>query len=106
MQPSLASPSEYSNHRVLGIKRWRSNMPRHRDGDEYPRAYITLKPGKTATKKEIVDYMKGKVAPTKRITGGVVFVDAIPRNPSGKILRKVLRERAAQETKQGVITKL
>jgi acyl-coenzyme A synthetase/AMP-(fatty) acid ligase len=50
--------------------------------------------------------MKGKVAPTKRITGGVVFIDAIPRNPSGKILRKALRERAAQEVKQGISSKL
>ncbi|KAL1957752.1 hypothetical protein VTO42DRAFT_5595 [Malbranchea cinnamomea] len=77
-----------------------------KDGDEYPRAYITLKPGKTATEADIVNYMKDKVAPTKRITGGVVFIDAIPRNPSGKILRKVLRDRAAQELKQGVTAKL
>jgi acyl-coenzyme A synthetase/AMP-(fatty) acid ligase len=77
-----------------------------RDGDEYPRAYITLKAGKTATEEDIVNYMKGKVAPTKRITGGVVFIDAIPRNPSGKILRKALRERAAQEVKQGISSKL
>lgn len=77
-----------------------------RDGDEFPRAYITLKPGKTATEDDIVNYMKGKVAPTKRITGGVVFIDVIPRNPSGKILRKALRERAAQEVKQGLGSKL
>lgn len=71
-----------------------------RDGDEFPRAYITLKANKTATEQDIVDFMNGKVAPTKRITGGVVFIDAIPRNPSGKILRKILRERAVQEVKQ------
>ncbi|KAF3480074.1 4-coumarate-CoA ligase 1 [Arthroderma uncinatum] len=71
-----------------------------RDGEEYPQAYITLKAGATANAKDIVDYMKKNVAPTKRITGGVVFVDVIPRNPSGKILRKVLRERAAQEAQQ------
>ncbi|EFE41233.1 hypothetical protein TRV_04028 [Trichophyton verrucosum HKI 0517] len=68
-----------------------------RDGEEYPRAYITLKAGAKATAKEIIDYMKQNVAPTKRITGGVVFVKDIPKNTSGKILRKVLRERAAQE---------
>lgn len=33
----------------------------------------------------------------KRLAGGVVFVDAIPKNPSGKILRKGLRERAREE---------
>ncbi|KAE8364334.1 hypothetical protein BDV27DRAFT_128661 [Aspergillus caelatus] len=41
--------------------------------------------------------MDGKVSAIKRITGGVVFVDTIPKNPSGKILRKVLRDRAREE---------
>ncbi|KAM5471869.1 putative 4-coumarate--CoA ligase [Microsporum audouinii] len=71
-----------------------------RDGEEYPRAYITLKPGAKATAKEIINYMKQNVAPTKRITGGVVFIEEIPKNPSGKILRKALRDRAAQEAQE------
>ncbi|KAM5461387.1 putative 4-coumarate--CoA ligase [Microsporum canis] len=71
-----------------------------RDGEEYPRAYITLKPGTKATAKEIINYMKQNVAPTKRITGGVVFIEEIPKNPSGKILRKALRDRAAQEAQE------
>jgi 4-coumarate--CoA ligase len=33
----------------------------------------------------------------KWITGGVVFVNEIPKNPSGKILRTSLRETAAKE---------
>ena len=31
------------------------------------------------------------------LIGGVVFVDAIPKTPSGKILKRVLREQAAKE---------
>lgn len=50
--------------------------------------------------------MDGKVAAVKRITGGVVFLEAIPKNPSGKILRKVLREQAQVELKQGATAKL
>lgn len=65
-----------------------------------------LNEGKSATEEDIVNYMKERVAPTKRITGGVVFTDSIPRNPSGKILRKALRERAAQEVKQVATAKL
>ncbi|RAL07176.1 acyl--CoA ligase [Aspergillus homomorphus CBS 101889] len=65
--------------------------------DERPRAYIVLNSGQTATKKDILSFMDGKVSPFKRITGGVVFIDAIPKNPSGKILRKMLRERANAE---------
>ncbi|KAL6230939.1 hypothetical protein BDW75DRAFT_55514 [Aspergillus navahoensis] len=76
-----------------------------KDDDEAPRAYIALKPGKTATAKDIAIFMEGKVSRIKRITGGVVFVDSIPKNPSGKILRKALREQAKQEL-QGVSAKL
>ncbi len=36
----------------------------------------------------------GNVAPHKRLRGGVRFVPEVPKNPSGKILRRVLREEA------------
>jgi 4-coumarate--CoA ligase len=32
----------------------------------------------------------------KWLTGGVHFIDTIPRNPSGKILRRLLREQAKE----------
>ncbi|EAU39152.1 conserved hypothetical protein [Aspergillus terreus NIH2624] len=77
------------------------------DDDERPRAYIVLKPGQSATAEDIVEFVSGKVSPIKRITGGVVFLEAIPKNPSGKILRKVLRDRAKEETqKNGIASKL
>ncbi|KAK1146477.1 hypothetical protein N8T08_002906 [Aspergillus melleus] len=73
------------------------------DDDERPRAYIALKPGQRATEADIVRFMDGKVSAIKRITGGVVFIDAIPKNPSGKILRKQLRERAKEEMEKNRI---
>ncbi|KAL4915914.1 hypothetical protein BDW62DRAFT_187523 [Aspergillus aurantiobrunneus] len=75
------------------------------NNDECPRAYIVLKPGKSATAKDITSFMEGKVSRIKRITGGVVFLDSIPKNPSGKILRKNLREQAEREM-QGIAAKL
>lgn len=33
-----------------------------------------------------------QVSPAKRLRGGVIFVEEIPKNPSGKILRKELRK--------------
>lgn len=74
--------------------------------DERPRAYIVLAHGQTATAKDILAFVDGKVSAFKRITGGVVFVDSIPKNPSGKILRKVLRDRAKEETQQTAMAKL
>lgn len=74
------------------------------NNDERPRAYIVLKPGHSASADDIVHFMDGKVSATKRITGGVVFRDVIPKNPSGKILRKALRGQAVVELKQGSAT--
>ncbi|KAJ5806640.1 uncharacterized protein N7503_004242 [Penicillium pulvis] len=73
--------------------------------DERPRAYVVLNSGQSATSEEITSFMDGKVSATKRITGGVVFLETIPKNPSGKILRTVLREQAQAELK-GVTAKL
>jgi len=56
-----------------------------------------LKEGKSATGDEIVKFMDQKVSRTKRIVGGVRFLNVIPKNPSGKILRKFLREAAKVE---------
>ncbi|KAJ5188287.1 hypothetical protein N7491_004611 [Penicillium cf. griseofulvum] len=67
------------------------------NNDEQPRAYVVLTPGQSATAKEITHFMDDKVSVFKRITGGVVFLDAIPKNPSGKILRTKLRELAKAE---------
>ena len=67
------------------------------NNDERPRAYVVLKQDHTATAEDIVRFMDGKVSAIKRITGGVRFVDVIPKNPSGKILRKILRDQAKVE---------
>ena len=67
------------------------------DDEEYPRAYIVLAQDKQATETEIQDWLAKQVAKHKRLVGGVKFVDAIPKNPSGKILRKILRDQAKAE---------
>ncbi|KFX95769.1 hypothetical protein V490_03679 [Pseudogymnoascus sp. VKM F-3557] len=68
-------------------------------GNECPRAYVALKPGMTATKKEISEFVEKQTTRYKWLTGGVAFVDEIPKNPSGKILRKALRDLAAKDSK-------
>ncbi|PSR83589.1 hypothetical protein BD289DRAFT_280459 [Coniella lustricola] len=62
-------------------------------GTEVPRAYV-VPAAKDVTHEEVAGWVEARAAPYKKLRGGVVFVDAIPKSPSGKILRKVLREQA------------
>ncbi|KAJ5087403.1 hypothetical protein N7456_011019 [Penicillium angulare] len=48
---------------------------------------------------KIVQWLDSKVAHHKRLRGGVRFVDEIPKNPSGKILRRVLKLKFKDELK-------
>lgn len=66
-------------------------------GEEVPRAYVVLQAGQVGNEKEIQEWLAKRVSRHKQVVGGVVFVDVIPKNPSGKILRRVLRERAKAE---------
>ncbi|KAJ3514400.1 hypothetical protein NLJ89_g2401 [Agrocybe chaxingu] len=47
-----------------------------------------------AVKKMIEKHVSDAKIQYKWLAGGVEFIDAIPKNPSGKILRRVLREKA------------
>lgn len=76
------------------------------NGEEVPRAYIVLKDGCDLSERDVERWMAERVVKYKRLSGGVVFVDAIPKNPSGKILRKVLKERARRELEESVRARL
>ncbi|CEL10842.1 hypothetical protein ASPCAL13951 [Aspergillus calidoustus] len=72
---------------------------------ELPRAYVVRKPGQAGQgldEEEVKGYLAGRLAKYKALTGGVRFVQAIPKNASGKILKRVLREEAEREIKAGV----
>ena len=56
------------------------------------RAFIVLAPGAALTAAEVGDYCRTHLADYKR-PRQVVFVDELPRNPTGKILKRELRER-------------
>ncbi|CAG9796552.1 unnamed protein product [Diatraea saccharalis] len=58
---------------------------------ELPTAFIVKKDGSSVTEKEIVDFVTTKVSPWKRLRGGVIFIEEIPKTGSGKILRRNLR---------------
>jgi len=58
---------------------------------ERVKAIIVRKPGAAATGEEIVEWSRAHLAGYKR-PSSVDFAEAIPRNPSGKILKRELRE--------------
>jgi len=65
---------------------------RHPKWDERPLLVVTLKQGQSATKDEILGFMRGKTA-NWWLPDDVVFVDEIPHTATGKIQKTVLRER-------------
>lgn len=58
---------------------------------EAVKAIVSLRPGLAATASELIDYARERIAGYK-LPKSVDFVDSIPRNPSGKILRRELRQ--------------
>jgi long-chain acyl-CoA synthetase len=56
-----------------------------------PKAFILLKPGQKASTEELMRFVEERVAPYKKVRE-IEFVEAIPKTPSGKILRRELIE--------------
>jgi len=75
-------------------------------GSEVPRAYVVRsaqsKQSGVSDEEEaqrIAKWLESKVAQHKRLRGGVRFVDTIPKSVSGKILRRLLKDKANEEEK-------
>ena len=72
---------------------------------ELPRAYVVPSPSalnlekstpeeQAALSKRIQDWLGSRVANHKKLRGGVVLIKEVPKSPSGKILRRFLRDQA------------
>ena len=57
---------------------------------ESPRAYVIRK-NANVSEQSIIDYVAEKVAPHKKLGQGVMFVESLPKNQTGKILRRELK---------------
>lgn len=75
-------------------------MPVDRASGEAPRAFIVRMPGSQLTLKAIQDFVETKVPPHKKLSGGLEYVDTIPRSPTGKILRRELKAMALSRLTQ------
>jgi acyl-CoA synthetase (AMP-forming)/AMP-acid ligase II len=69
---------------VIGVpdEQWGENV----------KALVVLKPGMQCTEEDLIDHCKANLASFKK-PKSVEFVDTLPRNPSGKVLKRVLREK-------------
>ena len=73
--------------------------------DEYRgetvKAFVVLKPGETATDREIIEFCKGKLTKYK-VPTVVEFRASLPKSAVGKILRKILRQEEMEKLKKKV----
>ncbi|KAJ9607162.1 hypothetical protein H2200_008234 [Cladophialophora chaetospira] len=73
---------------------------------EVPRAYVVASDKNKTNEKdaqEIVQWLGGKVANHKRLRGGVRFIDEVPKSAAGKILRRLLKDKAKEEASSGKV---
>ncbi|GAB1860530.1 Probable 4-coumarate--CoA ligase 1 [Camponotus japonicus] len=63
----------------------------HAKYGEVPKAFIVTSKDKKLTEDDIKNFMKEKVSDYKQLKGGVVFLNEIPKNAAGKILRLNLK---------------
>ncbi|KAK2606035.1 hypothetical protein QQS21_003553 [Conoideocrella luteorostrata] len=80
-------------------------VPSDREG-EVPKAFVVKSHNARGSDEEITKSILKHVADHKsdykRLRGGVEFIDVVPKNPSGKILRRVMRDKEkAKMKKQG-----
>ncbi|MBI2165960.1 MAG: long-chain-fatty-acid--CoA ligase [Chloroflexi bacterium] len=65
------------------------------DWGERVRAIVVLKSGQMVREEELIEYCRQRLASFKK-PESVVFAEELPRNPMGKVLKRVLREQYGQ----------
>jgi len=61
------------------------------ESGEIPRAFVVVKPGEILLEQEIIQYVSERVSVHKRVKM-ISFIQEIPKSPSGKILRRLLKD--------------
>jgi fatty-acyl-CoA synthase len=64
------------------------------------RAFVVLEDGKKATEDELKDHVKQNLARYK-VPREIVFLDELPRNATGKVLKRELHERDDEDSEDG-----
>ena len=80
---------------------------------ELARAYIVLRKSEAVQQddfpqvaRDLSQFVADRVSNFKQLKGGVVFTNALPKNPTGKVLRRVLRLQKKESNKDVIHAKL
>jgi 4-coumarate--CoA ligase len=57
---------------------------------ELPKGFVAAKQGRSLDPEQVKEWVAERVAPHKRLRGGVVVMESIPKTASGKLLRRLL----------------
>ena len=68
---------------------------RSEKGGEEAVAFVVRREGCDVTEEEVRRFGAERLAPHEQLTGGVRFVESIPKTSVGKMLRRALRELCA-----------
>jgi acyl-CoA synthetase (AMP-forming)/AMP-acid ligase II len=68
-----------------------------RHDGEFPKAFVVREPGKAVTSEELLTRVASLLAPFK-VPREVAFVDELPKEARGKVLRRLLTDRDREET--------
>lgn len=79
-------------------------IPSEREG-EVPKAFVVKAPGAieesdALLKRQIAQHVEKHKSNHKWLRGGVDFIDAVPKSPSGKILRRLIRDQERERMKK------
>jgi acyl-CoA synthetase (AMP-forming)/AMP-acid ligase II len=70
------------------------------EAGELPKAFVVLKPNHALTADELNAFLNPHIATYKRLSGGIEFIDQIPKSASGKILRRILKQQEIDKLKK------
>ena len=70
----------------------------HPVSGEAVKAFVVPKKGAQLTEKDVIDFCRDRIAVYKA-PRQVEFIDALPRNPAGKVLKRELRLRELERKK-------
>ena len=88
MESTLYSHPQIQEAAIIGIP--------DADWGQQVRAVVKLRQGEQATEQEIIDFCRPRLAGFKRPTSVVFVEEELPKTSTGKVLRRVLREKYGQ----------